>query len=1140
MAKDKTKLTPEQQQAVTAKGMVMVSASAGSGKTHTMLERIMHLIEEGVSLSRMLILVYNEANANELREKIRQKLFEKVCENVGEKAEVFRRQLDEIAFSTIGTIHAFCRSVIRRNFEVLGVSPDFDILDESGEQIYIDKALDEVFLRYAEKDDETFSDMLSIFEVTRSEDNLRSNIVRLFRCMDVQSNLDEFVEKVKSYYETPDKFDQIIFNHYTKIMQGVKALAERVLPTLVDTLQQSYADRMTDVISVAEFVKDRNIPALLDSMGALSSRLTLKRKTAEKKSIEIAKKCNEVTKDIVKEIRVLYGNNEEKNLTFEQNKLFADKLLELTLDFKSTLESMKEKDNVMTFGDLEHGAVKLIDKGVSVAEDFDYVFVDEYQDVNRAQEYVIANIFKDQAFMVGDVKQSIYGFRLADPDIFLSRQMRYVVEEAEGKETHPIFFNDNFRSDNQILQFVNGVFEGAMTEDSAGVDYKNKARFNDVTDPLRQEGRVEVHLFKENESSSYLGKGLYSLSSHFDADKIEKAVVSEGRYIAEEIKRLKGRTMLNIKGSHRPLQYGDFAILFRKRGSGANAIIDELKKAGIPVDEGSFKNDDTPAEKELLLMLNVLDNPRQDFYLAGFMLSYLGGYTEDELSQIVSFNQEQKKGDDLYDKVLRYSRLDNSLAEKLRNTMSTLDAYRTRASVENLKALVENLTQDTCLDGYLGSKGQSYLNGLESFIGSIKPEVSLSRFLRDYKEVGREDKGRPSGGDKVHVSTFHGYKGLETPVVFLPNSNSTKKGGGGSWSKDLCVDPSGCISMSYFDLDDKSKNSTTLSNRAAEILVEEKEYKEEMRLLYVALTRAQKYMYITGVVKCEDDDFNLESIEDMFALESFEKEKSVFNYIFTASKRKTLQFTPYLHKASEKRLEKESKKPIFALSGESNDFDLSLAENIEKRMGYSYPHSEETALSMKYTVTQINSDEMKDVRATLPISDDDTDVTVSSIATVGTAYHKVMELIDFSLDSLDDVTKSINAMVEDGKLTEEQRSLVKDEEVLVALMNPIIKEAAREKCLHEQPFMMYVEAKDVIEGSASQDKVLVQGVIDLLVLGKQPMIVDFKYSAFRNEESKQKYKKQLYLYKMAYERAFGAKIDKVVLLSLKTGESFEL
>lgn len=1135
----KMSLTKEQSLAVTTRGKIMVSASAGSGKTHTMLERIMHLIESGVSLRKMLILVYNEANASELREKIRQKLFEKVCEQVGETADKYRKQLDEIAFSTICTIHAFCRSAIRKNFEVLGINPDFEILDETAHSVYMKRALDQVFEEYAEKKDEVFFDMLSIFEVTRSEENLRANVIKLYERMDVQYDLDAFVKSVKSYYETPDRFDNIIFGSATDTMKKVVAVINEILPTLVATEQQVFVDRMQDIESLLSLFETKNAKAIIERKDEVwnGKQLRPKNKTAEKTSIARAKSCNDTAKALVDQIVALYTDIELKNKAFEQNKAFGEKLLEVTLRFKFVLEEMKEKDSVLSFGDLEHGAVKLIDNGVDISEDYDFVFVDEYQDVNGAQEYVISHLVKDEAFMVGDVKQSIYGFRLSDPEIFLARQKKYTEDSEKGEGVAPIYFNDNFRSDNQVLQFVNGVFSYAMTEGTAGVNYKDDASFNQVTDPERNEGRVEVHVFQGKSGSPVQASELYHLCDHQNPESTESATEQEGKYIADEIKRLMARTHLTIKGVNRPLQYGDFALLFRKRNTASATIVKQLKSAGIPVDDGTFTKEDVPAETELVNMLLVIDNPRQDYALAGFMLSYLGGYTEDELYDIATSSREGE----LYDKVLARSEKDDRLGEKLKATLATLNHYRVKASYQSVRGLVDELVGDTAYDAYLYSKSQAMGNSFDSYLKTIKEDgSSLSKYLREYKSDSREMRGRPEGGDKVHISTFHSYKGLETPVVFLPDGSNARKMAG---SKDLNVDASGCIAMSYFDLDKRSKNADTTSNHALQILVQEKEYKEEMRLLYVALTRAQKYMYITGTSTAKNDVFNEDGLTASFSVEPFEREKTIFNYIFTAKRRGTLDFVTCLHGDGGYTPINEKEKPFFAMGGKKTAFDEELEKEIEKARGYVYPHQEETTLAMKYTVTALNADSVKDLGVSFPVydeSDSDRRNDGVEITAIGTAYHRVMELIDFSLDDLSAVTKAIDQMVADGLLREEQRALVKDNEIFKALMNPVIKSAAGEKCYHEQPFMMYVPARDVIDGSESDDKVLVQGVIDLLVRGKENVIIDFKYSAFRTDESKEKYKKQLYLYKMAYERAFREKIDKVVLLSLKTGESFQL
>ena len=1127
-------LTREQQLAVTSKGLVMVSASAGSGKTHTMLERIMHLIENGVGLDRMLILVYNEANASELREKIRQKLFEKVCETVGDAADMYRKQLDEIAFSTICTIHAFCRTAIRKNFEVIGVNPDFDILDENAHKVYMSKALDKTFEEFAS--DDVFVDMMSIFEVRRSEDNLRANIMRLYERLDVQSNVEQFIKNSRECYVSQQKFDDIIFGHAEHVMKKVEEMIDEVMPQLIIDKQDQYINKMQALKEMTPHIKSRNVDNIVFKMQEINAIKTrTKGGNVDKKAVERCKRSNLAVKKLVDKIDILYRDTALMNTIFAQNKLFADKIIDATLRFKEILDDMKTKDNVLSFGDLEHGAVKLINEGVDIGADYDYVFVDEYQDVNGAQEYVISNLVKDEAFMVGDVKQSIYGFRLSDPEIFLARQRKYEENSKMGEGVAPILFNDNFRSDNQILQFVNGIFDYAMTKDTAGVDYKREGRFNEVIDESRREGRVEVHVFQKELGEKQLTKTLYKLNEHEDLLSCITAEEQEGLYIAHEIERLMRTQRLTIKGVERPLQYGDFALLFRKRSSTANVIIDVLKKKGIPIDDGSFVKEDVPAETEFVNMLSVIDNPRQDYALAGFMLSYLGGYTESELSAIVENSREGI----LYDKVVKYSKLDNALAQKIRSTLDNLNKYRVKGSYMSVKNLVEEMVTDTCYDAYLASKSKALANSFDAYIRGIREDSNiLSKYLREYKEGGVETKSRPEGGDKVQVSTFHSYKGLETPVVFLPNANDKP---GRPLSSDLCVDAGGCISMAYFDLERRNKYVETVSNKAVHLLIQEKEYKEEMRLLYVALTRAQKIMYITGTVNLDDLNFNEEGVDFAFACEGFETEKTIFNYAFTAKAKKKLDFVPYLHSRKAQIARPEDEKPFFEMGGKRTQYDDELAREIEKVKTFEYPHDEETRLSMKYTVTQINNEGAKDITVTFPTYEDDgEDNGGVSVAEIGTAYHKVMEYIDFAIDNIEDVKSAIDQMVADGVLTREARDLVEDRKILTALMNPIIKESAGARCRHEQPFMIYVPAKEVLEGSNSTDKVLVQGVIDLLVEGKKKYIVDFKYSSLKGEEGKNKYKKQLYLYKMAYELSFGEKIDKVVLLSLKTGESFEL
>lgn len=1111
------RFTAEQREAINAKGLVMVSASAGSGKTTALIERIKKLVIDGVPLRRMLILVYNNATADELREKLRNELFECACETSGEESELFRSRLDELPMVSIGTIHSFCRTLIRRNFDELGIDPDFKVLDKVAHNGYMSRALDTVLDRYAQNSgsvsdkcvgqaDTVFSDLTSVFEFRRTEENLRDNIKKLFELMDVQPDKEEFVRFFKGLYEDRTLFDNIIYNDAARVMVEVVECCNEILPKLYETKQESYVNNVTESYRAAQMIITNDRKAILrlaaDGMNLQKAR---KKDGDDEDAVELAKRCTSTVGDCLKLLHRLYGDSEKCDLIFEQNKRFALKLLEITLAFDEELSRQKKEDNVLSFGDLEHYAAELIRNGEDFSKDFDHVFVDEYQDVNPAQEFIISHMVGENAFMVGDVKQSIYGFRLADPTIFLRRQQQYEEAADRGEGTRPISFRDNFRSENQILEFVNGIFDAVMTQEYADVDYKNTARFNEAP---RKEGSVQIHLFAIPPQPKTTAEGLYSILEHPEDDRAEDSVDSEARFIAGEIEKLRGRAVFH----DRKLSYGDFAVLFRKRSEVSDRIIEVLKEEGIPIDDGSFTVSADRPENELISFLTVLDNPRQDFAFVGYMLSYLGGYNENELASIATLRE---KNQDFYDAVLARSKGDDALATKLKHTLSRIEEYRLKASFKSVNELLHGIISDTCYEAYLLSKGEAEANAVMEFVSvaGADENVSLGTFLRSYKSEGVGQEKRSSGGDRVHISTYHGYKGLEIPVVFVSNINPRKSGA--RRTSDITLHNGGALGLSYFDIDNKEKITETVTSTAVAILTREREYKEEMRLLYVALTRAQKYMYLTGCMTYSQ----VGKLNDKIALTNFQREETPLDFIYTALRKGTLKANIVCHTDAVRSSRSTARSlPISAVGGE-------YVGLIRESQSFVYPHRSATSLAMKYSVSALDS-----------VDDESTVRVYEEKANIGTAYHRVMQYIDFETTSVEGVAETIDDMVNSGLLSEEEKAVIRPFEIVRALNTDVMSLARKSECLREQPFMMYVPAKDVLPDCEVSERVLVQGVIDLLITGESTILVDYKYSALRNDEAKEKYKKQLNLYKMAAETAFCKKIDRIILLSLKTGQ----
>ncbi len=1103
--------TDDQKRAVLAKGRVLVSAAAGSGKTSTMVKRIMLMIAEGASMKNMLVLVYNTAAADELKERLHRELFDRACAERGELQERYRKELDDLPFCKICTIHAFCNALIRDNFDKLELSPTFTVLDEQAHAAYMNAALDSVFEEYSQEGDALFGDIAEIFSQARKDDNLKANVIKLYSLLDVQPHRQAFLDTVKNCYDSFEnsEFMSVLANYYKaffgeaadKINELPLSELERSLVKYGEAARVSLA-LCNELVAARTFMQMCGVAAEYQKP-ALGRRVNLDERI--KALSDVAKSYIDEVFDAAKELAQICLCKGELEAYHAQNALYIKKLIEITLRFDNELQKAKRKDDVLSFEDLQHLASKLLLKHPDIGSEYEAVFVDEYQDINPTQEFIVRRLVKGECFMVGDVKQSIYGFRLADPAIFLSRQRSYI--DGDGTA---IDFNRNFRSARQILSFVNGVFNAVMTQKSADVDYKNEAAFE--LDGVSSDGAVQLHLFTESKPEGKEVAGLYDIAAHEQDDEYASASQNEGRFIAREIKTLVG---IAKKKDGSTVGYGDIAILFRSRSKGSQQIIEQLKSDGIPVDESVFSKSSSRPERELINFLRVLDNPRQDIPLAGFLLSFFGGYCEEELAAVAA-----EEGECFYDKAKLFATAygcgddDNEqgdkclLAKKLRDTFAMLDGYRTKASFKNVAELMGGIVSDFCYDAYLNRLGEAAVYGIKAFIASVasQAECSLGKFLEDYCEAGEISKAS-GGGDRVHISTFHGFKGLEIPVVFVADAGygfNYESGGG-----DLSAIGKGYIGLKYFDFESKRK-AATLSKIAVSKLNRQQRVKEEMRLFYVALTRAEKLMYVTASVSAK-------KAEEFGCVQKLSGAGCDLDFISAAVCAGTLQTVAVKHGAEDMRA---------ALSAQDNRMlpkDDGIVKAIKDGRSIEYKYAESTSLAMKYSVSSLDGQDEQAVRV------------FEDGASAGTAYHKVMQNIDFFARGEDAVEAELKRMTDESVLTEEERELI-DISLISACLDSEIAALARAaqaegKCLREQPFMMYKPANEVGDEFTATDKVLVQGVIDLFIGGEKNVLVDFKYSRLDDETLAKKYKKQLYLYKTAIEGAIDAKIDRILLYS---------
>jgi len=1116
-------LSLEQKTAILEKGHVLVSASAGSGKTFTMINKIMLALCEDVPLKDMIILVYNESVASELKEKLHDSLYKLICSSDGDLKKKLLDDLDSLPICHISTIHSFCKSLIKDNFDKIGISPTYKVLDEKEHKEYMQIAIDNVLQNYyTSGDDEVFDQVVDIFSKGRKEENLKDNIFKLFNLMYIQANKEDFIKNVNECFEmnlNENKYSKKLLEYYQNMFKKyVDVLEDLSKNKMLDSAEKIKMTLFVYIDRLHDFIKDSSLKELVEDckkgiVDRIPGNYIRDKESPEYLYANYVKSYLAEIKDVLTKDSTGIVNIFDNDYIFEkkaliQNQTYVNKLIEIVLNFDKELKEIKLKDNALSFDDLLHYAAVILEENPSLVTDYKAVFVDEYQDVNPIQETIINQLIKgvDSSFLVGDVKQSIYAFRLADPQIFINRKELYVQNDGAGT---PIFFNANFRSNKCVLNFVNEVFNSSMKIENADIDYEKEAQFN-ITNNNQDGGHVSIHFFKEKNLGKTPCNGVYDITNHVDSEVKIKGEETEGKFIAREIKSLVNHETID----GRPLEFGDIVLLFRSR-KGAKPILQAIKNQGIPVDESTFLEKDSSPERELMNYLRVIDNPLQDIPLAGFLLSYFGGYTEEELYLISKIEDYGN----LYNKFISYSKKGDELAKKIKVTLEMLEEYRIKSSFKSVSELMSGIVSDYSYDAYLMKDGEDSVYGLKAFIESVanKEDVSLGKFVETYVEDTQKDI-KTSNNGFVHVSTFHAYKGLESPVVFvcdvakLFNNQENKS--------DLIEKGNGYIGLKYFDFLNRKKYKS-LSFIGIENYCKQNAIKEEMRLFYVALTRAKKYMYITGSVnKDYETKFGKEPLIKGF--------NSYIDFISLAKFEGKLSIEEKYHDADEFDSVVETKiRPDYKVGVKE------IADAIKEAQKYKYQNEKASNLQIKYSVTALDSI-------------DEPVVSVYEEATkVGILYHKVMQHINLECTTLEDIKKNFEKLVEERYFSQEEMDSIDPTIIQKCLQSEVmLKTRDAYNIYREKGFMMYKPAKDILDDvddfEGVDDKVLVQGVVDLYIEGEQNIIVDFKYARFDNPKTLKKYEKQLKLYKNAIESTNSAKIDRIVLYSFIEGKQHEV
>ncbi|WP_240375500.1 helicase-exonuclease AddAB subunit AddA [Bacillus piscicola] len=1209
---EQVRWTDSQWEAISSSGTnLLVSAAAGSGKTAVLVERIIHRItneENPLDVDELLIVTFTNAAAAEMKNRIAAAIETELAKNP--ESLHLRRQLALLNRAQISTLHAFCMSVIRKYYYLADIDPNFRILHDVEGELLKEEILEEVFEeQYSLEDNRRFIDAVDRFSNDRSDEGLRNLVLKLYHFSRSHPDPNRWLIEMADTYllDKETTVDQLTWGK--EIWEEAKVKIQAALLQVKEAkavclLENGPFPYLTTIEEDEKMIKSIFDSSDWETMHAQFSSLTFGRLKTIKKNDPVDKSLKEYVKeqrDIVKK-----EMNELKSETFSQPpaaylqdvKSMAapiQTLVETVQLFAERYEQRKTEKTLVDFSDLEHISLALLKRDNSEAAKeyrtrFQEILVDEFQDINHTQEEILKTIANhNNLFLVGDVKQSIYRFRLAEPGIFLDKYKSY--NRDDGIPGWKINLDKNFRSRKDVLHAVNFIFKQVMDEEAGEIEYDEAAEL--------KAGNLDYPDFQNDTELVVINKGEERYEAGEEAaeevEEIETAQL-EARFMARRIKQLledKHQIMDKETKQMRRITFRDIVILMRSL-SATPAIVDEFKKEGLPVyaelNEGYFE----AVEINIMLsLLKTIDNPFQDIPLAAVLRSPIVDMNEEELAQIRLMNKEGSFFEALKEAVAKGPA--SSWVEKATSFYGRFCKWRDRARKEALSDFLWDLMQET---GYYdfagglpgGKQRQANLLALYDRARSYEKTSfrGLFRFLRFIERI--QERGDDLGTaralgeqeDVIRMMTIHKSKGLEFPIVFLAGLNK-KFNMQDVYSRVLFHKSLG-IGTKTIDPDTR-----IVKDSLPQLAIKKKTYREqlaeEMRTLYVAMTRAKEKLILVGTVNNPQKMFDKwqrsfthsqQTLPVMVRL----KAKSYVDWIgpavFRHSSADTFVKTEEtcgnveLHSHPSKWMinvvEKSSLQEVeVEQQAEDSEKEVALkqvnpiledhgyTDEMEKKLNWLYPFQDSVATRSKQTVSEYKrhfQDEYSE--PAFPFSFTSSyaerpmflqEETVNP-AERGTAVHTLLEHIPLDIvHSSERVESFIYALVDKELLTSVQAQLINVQEVLAFFNSEIgrrLKEA--QEVYRELPFSY---GKEITSGT--QDFILIQGTVDCVFRdgdGKL-VLIDYKTDAFRSrfpanlekavDMMRNRYQKQIDMYGEALSSIWQEPIREAYLYAFDGG-----
>lgn len=1125
----------------------LVSASAGSGKTAVMVERIIRLIvENNVSIKRVLMVTFTEAVAKELRSKISDAL-KKVAQEQSENYEFIRQQIELLPMCHISTLHALCNDLIRRNFDEVQIDPSFGILEESSKEMLLSKAINESLEKQELSGNEYVDDLKRLFG---NRMNFIEKLGQLYKFIVAQPDRQYYLEytlfdmvngELNYHFFAIEYVKQLhsqIANIVNELQDFIPCLENSDMPFFVD-LCNCYCKHFNELLQlenlkyVLSYIQNNNL-----HIPSLSGKANFGKNQDKKSLYKELSPYLDSAKNLLEDIKKLAKDTsyEEHSQSVSRQIPYIKCISNIIKDTITFYTDYKKQENKLDFDDLEFYASKLLEDeslSQSIGGECDFICVDEYQDINNVQENIIARLSKSSnLFMVGDVKQSIYGFRHTDPTIFLGKSEVFDQDSTQGVNKT---LNKNYRSSKQVIDFVNSIFDEIMTEDFGKINYAKTSRlgFGLTQMTATVENAVEVVRFDKIEQTkqSFMPEDeIYSVKQH-NSTKFEQ-YNQEAFYIADKISQLVGvEDICELVGgqpTYRKIKFSDIMILCMSRKEAVYEIIRYLNAVNIPVDSSAISQSERDPNIGMLVdYIKVLSNSKQDYALIGLMCGFFGGFDYSDMAYIRSLDPKSTYFYQAYEKALLQ---ENKLSQRLADFANKLEHYRTISQSLTVSSLIKTIIIDSAFDSFLLAQrgGECNLVAINNFIESLNGKTydnSIFAFIEVIEEMPAMQKSKDISfiqNDCVGVTTIHSSKGLQYPIVFMVDS--ARQFSDSESKEKLIYDKKFGMIMRSFDPIERLYTDNILFE-----LLKRYRHKEELlektRLLYVALTRAQNMLFVTATANTPKE------------AKSLDKCNCFFDFIYHVCE-KDQKFALDYYKEFKNFSPQEDDELAQNQTLLFKKADKNLVDKVLVRFEDNYKYKNAVTMGIKHTVTAINNEATQDIQmeygAVAYIYPDGVDKSI-----VGTAYHKIMELVDLDCPTKEDLLLNIKEMQNAGKLSQEQFDSVDCDKIWECLQSDLISWACKHKHYREKQFMLYIPANRLLESDV-EDKILLQGTIDMLVIGEKNVIVDFKLSEKSDEYIKAKYAKQMDLYQLAVENCMGIKIHQKIIYVLGANRIIEM